>query len=706
MEKMSALDKTQKVNNIKRYGAAIIAASLAALWIIFELTVFFVNRPAAPEIDFYEICSEEEGEKGYEITEARTLFLPGSNGAIETLSFEIVKLDGERLSNTLPKIDIYGYDPAAARRILYSSKKICIGDDGAVKTLITLDIPKGASDIALTFGHSGCDYGIENIKINSKGDVTFNFARCAIVVGVIALFGLCAHYKLWRIHFDGKKHGLYALAICLACVSVAILLSVAINPDTGGISYPLEGGVGGYNPYVQQFDAIQKGQLHIDVQPSDELLALENPYDYSARDGVYYLWDRAFYDGKYYSYFGMAPIFTVYFPYYVLTGKLPSDNTVSAIFTVLTSVFFSMAAVKWAAMRTKKIPLPLLLVGTLSTLFSTQIFLMARGYSRFYYIATVAGMAFMAMFIWLFLCGISGNIRLRSPESETPRWKKPLIFTFAGLAYGLCFLSRFNIALVAAFAIVPMLWFSVVTEKSEGEKRRLRPLDRSLPELVFLALPVLAAIGFQLWLNLTRFDSLFEFGTTYQLTVSDVSLNKLRITDLPAAIFHYFLQPILPGLDPPVMSLWYTSLNSYGHYVYVDTGMGLFSIPLTWALLGCVGVFMSKRRRLEAKITLASVIVGLVAVALFDFCLGGVIFRYTCDLTLMAAFASMAIVYALYEDVSERCGDSVCVGTNVIAVGLFALSLLVSLSLALSDNANLAVYSPELCSFFRALIGA
>ena len=48
-----------------------------------------------------------------------------------------------------------------------------------------------------------------------------------------------------------------------------------------------------YNPYVQQFDAFQKGQLHIDVEPEQELLELANPYDPAQRQGIYYLWDRA-----------------------------------------------------------------------------------------------------------------------------------------------------------------------------------------------------------------------------------------------------------------------------------------------------------------------------------------------------------------------------------------------------------------------------
>ena len=42
------------------------------------------------------------------------------------------------------------------------------------------------------------------------------------------------------------------------------------------------------------------------------------------KKNVSYHWDRAFYNGKYYSYFGLAPLFMVYYPVYWLTGMLPT----------------------------------------------------------------------------------------------------------------------------------------------------------------------------------------------------------------------------------------------------------------------------------------------------------------------------------------------------------------------------------------------
>ena len=73
------------------------------------------------------------------------------------------------------------------------------------------------------------------------------------------------------------------------------------------------------NAYEQQFDAFLKHRLSIDIEPAKELLALSNPYDRASRTGIRFLWDRALYDGKYYSYFGITPIITVYYPYYFIT---------------------------------------------------------------------------------------------------------------------------------------------------------------------------------------------------------------------------------------------------------------------------------------------------------------------------------------------------------------------------------------------------
>lgn len=684
-------------------AAAVAAAAFAIVWILLEVALFVSAIPSGEEIRGVDYSVHETESGVYTIKAAGSVRYSADMGRIENLSFVAQAVSPEEYTSDVLTVKVRAYDPSNSESLLtYKTQKFAIGRDSAERTVVKLDIPEEAGDVILEFSYKSCDYRVGEITFNYRDGASFNFLRTAIVLAVIAIIYLCHHFKLWQVHFDPKKHSTAAIALCVLCVIIAVLLSSLFGSEKMTEEYPLKWDPRYFDPYEQQFDALMKGQLHIDVEPSEGLLALENPYDYASRDGVDYLWDRAFYEGKYYSYFGMAPLFTVYFPFYFVTGSLPEDSTVTGIFAIMTALFFSLAAVKWASMYTKKLPLPLLVIGTVSALFSSQVFLIMRGRSKFYYIATIAGMAFLSLFLWLLLCGISGTLRFAPKDGKASRrWPRLVLYVLAGVAYGLLFMSRVNMALLAAFAVLPMLWFRVLTDGSG--KLRFRPFVHIVSELFALGVPVVCFVAVQLYLNNARFGSIFEFGTTYQLTVSDVSLNKLRISDLPAAVFHYFLQPLSLNTDYPFASLFYTKLESYGHYVYVDTGMGLLSIPLMWMLFGGALVFANKNQPLAHKVTLGSVLLGTVAVALFDFCLGGVIFRYTCDLTLMGAFAAMAVAFALSEDVDGRGDELICRRSGYVSAAVFALSLLISLSLAMSLNTNLTAYDPSAYVTFRDL---
>lgn len=73
-------------------------------------------------------------------------------------------------------------------------------------------------------------------------------------------------------------------------------------------------------------ESFKEGSFSLLEEPSTVLQNMENPYDYEYRTqvmseaGEWYKWDHAYYDGKYYVYFGVVPAALFYFPYYMLTG--------------------------------------------------------------------------------------------------------------------------------------------------------------------------------------------------------------------------------------------------------------------------------------------------------------------------------------------------------------------------------------------------
>ena len=333
---------------------------------------------------------------------------------------------------------------------------------------------------------------------------------------------------------------------------------------------------------------------------------------------------------------------------------------------------------------------------------------MARGVNPFYYIATLSGNAFLSVFLYLLLCA----------EGAQQPMHKRILYALAGLAYGLLFHARINIAVLAAFVVLPYLFFRILLRRDAPEEdptdsrfrricRRFAPWKESIPSLLALGLPVAIAIGAAMVLNLLRFDNPFEFGTSYQFTVSDIRYNHLSLTDLFPAIYHYFFQPLnLSSGVFPYFSLQKIVLNNYGHYVYVDVGLGLFSIPLFCILLLSPAALRLKSRTRYEKTLLVSCLVGLVLVAWMNFSLGGVIFRYTCDLTQIAALASVFLTFAFAgkpETATETANnDETQQAENrqtapyIAAIIFLVISLVVLLLLSISENLNLTDYPSSL----------
>ena len=67
-----------------------------------------------------------------------------------------------------------------------------------------------------------------------------------------------------------------------------------------------------FEQYGRVADALIHGRVWVDLPVDPALQAVDNPYDAATRsrllaDGVQLFWDYAYYDGHWYSYFGVLP---------------------------------------------------------------------------------------------------------------------------------------------------------------------------------------------------------------------------------------------------------------------------------------------------------------------------------------------------------------------------------------------------------------
>lgn len=484
-----------------------------------------------------------------------------------------------------------------------------------------------AATIVLTFDEASAGLHIEGAVLNRPG-IFLSFGRFLLLSLLVTAAEVVRREKLWKIAYDprSRKH---AAAIALLAVLLCTL-SVQIGrksfEKSEAIAYPLVEPVSEYGCYIQQFDAFQKSQLNLDLEVDPALAALHNPYDRSQRIGasVQYDWDRSYYNGKYYSYFGVTPIFTVYYPYYWVTGALPTDGT-TALLLSMTAILLTVLLVREIALRSrKKVSLLFLLLGMAAAVFTSLVFTLQSSVNEtgFYYIASLSGLANLALF--LLLC-------LRSLRAKKPA---PWLFA-AGIAYVLTVGSRPGLALYG-LAAVPLLT-GMIFEKGE------RPGTKVLRLGCFLV-PVLMGAAALMAYNAARFGSPFEFGQHYQLTVDDMRCNNVSLLNVFPAIWFYFLQ--LPTVSPkfPFLQMTVAQFFGFAGYKLRETTIGALSFPMIWSLffLRRSAAFHSGRRN---RVTFLLLIFTAVLLAVLDFSMSGTNVRYTAD--ILPALTLPAVVLCL-----------------------------------------------------------
>lgn len=599
---------------------------------------------------------------------------------LHSVSFNAVSLNNQ-IDDSFVTVSYYIFDENnLTNASVARNEKIAIGTQPR-QVKAYMNSMGNAGCVGMQFEELPCDLEISGIVINPHYEFSFDLLRFAFIFALLA-FMFVFKAKISKQLRDEMTFGQAALLSCAVCCFVSAVFTVLCMTSEYGnyITYPLDGDVEYYHPYIQQFDAFMKGQLHFDVSVSPELAALENPYSPDAREGINYLYDRAFFDGKYYSYFGIAPIIAIYYPFYLITGFLPVDSVVMGIFSVLVALFLPLAVIEWAKLRGNNMRPWLAAVCAVGAYFSSAVLLIQRGRMSFYYIASLAGMAFVAAFVFFVLKALG-------TEKKAARL---VLMLLAGIGFGLGFLSRVNSVLPAAIIIaVFVIIYFIHSIKSKR-------ISAFIAEMAALATPVVAAIAFSLYYNYIRFGDILQFGSSYQLTIMNASLYEMKAGSLFYSLFYYFLQPFAVSDRFPYVQFAYHHFADFGRNVYTDSNFGIFAFPFMLSLLLSPVIFKSRQITRNGKALLAAALGSFVITAFADFCMGGVIFRYTADITLLAAFVSAVIlleICALVQknhtaEVSGIAEKSVAVltGSNVLVSSLASIML----------NGNLAVYDPDI----------
>jgi hypothetical protein len=277
-------------------------------------------------------------------------------------------------------------------------------------------------------------------------------------------------------------------------------------------------------------DAFLAGRSSLSLQPPPELLALQDPYDPARNSRLVTCYDCSLFEGKYYLYFGVAPVFTLFLPFRLLLGfHLPEKHAALVYFwgaLAVQSVLLLWLARRFLPAASSSCRGLLLLLLAFS---GFQPFLLRR--AVVYEVPPAAGVFFVSAAVACLLVA-SGSSR------PAPWW-----LLTASLCLGLAVASRPHHVLAA-----PLLLWPLVARRREPDWRR----DAALL-VVPLALCCLAIAAY----NQHRYGRFWEFGQSYVLDAyNHTRMQLFALRFLPSHLQLSLLIPPSVDLDFPFFHMY------------------------------------------------------------------------------------------------------------------------------------------------------
>lgn len=404
--------------------------------------------------------------------------------------------------------------------------------------------------------------------------------------------------------------------------------------------------------YNELANSFKNKRVDIDYKVSDSLKNLKNPYDTNYRERILleenekYLWDYAFYNNKYYVYFGVVPVVIAYFPYYLITNNDLKNSTYIFIFGVFILLTLLLLLKELCKKYFKNIStLSFLLITSLMINGSYLLYALKR--PDLYNVPIVSAIFFSILGLYLWLKSTSyGKLNLK-----------------------LVFLGSFSMALVAGCRPQLLLTslFCIPIFKDYLKEKEL------LKKLMVFAIPF-ALVGLALmYYNYIRFSSPFDFGANYNLTTNDMTLRGFNIDRVFLGIYYMLFKS-------PDISLVFPFINK----IFVDTQyMGVtISEPLFGGLIACnliliVGLFVKKFKNLinNPNVYTLTIMCNIIAVVLviLDTQMAGILPRYMLDFSWLLFLATAICLLALFNNI-DKFNDKEKYYINLVFIILFLSS--------------------------------
>lgn len=326
-------------------------------------------------------------------------------------------------------------------------------------------------------------------------------SACGLSFVALFVFFISPYNKWHSIVMDELRFSNHIIIGFTLLLTIALcIMPMSLSPYWNGTLQELSD----KQQYDRMGDALLQGHLYIDRGDIDPALqAMENPYDKTERErlGVKFNWDEAYYHNHYYMYFGVVPTIILFIPFKLLTGTVLLSYQATQIFVTITIIGLFYLFYILCKCFFPKFPFSLYLL--LSSAFSV----LSIGYSiaapALYCTAIVSG---ICMMVWSFICF------LKSEWIENVNSQSNLYLFFGALLGALAFGCRPPVAFanIVVIAVICQIWHNSLLHN-----------DIKIKKILLLVIPYFVVGVFLMLYNYARFDNVFEFGQSYQLTLAD-----------------------------------------------------------------------------------------------------------------------------------------------------------------------------------------
>jgi len=400
-------------------------------------------------------------------------------------------------------------------------------------------------------------------------------------------------------------------------------------------------------------DAFEHHQVNLLEEPSEDLLKLDDPYEYVKRDAEVgsgnFLWDHCFYNGKYYSYYGIGPVLALFLPYHLITGYYFPSGWATLMFSLIGILFLTKIYLAVIEKKFRDLPTNTVTAGLITLQLSSGIMFSAAR-PLFYELAIASG--FMCVAIGAYLL-MTSNIL----------WDGKISYVrlgFASFFLGYAVLCR---PTLAVYCIAALFFFAGGLKKAlDGLEKRQK--TRTFFKYAAVALVPLGIIALgQMTYNYLRFDNPLDFGIQYSLTINDFTHAEFHWKYVLINMYAYLFN--MPHFTPRKFTYLASSAERFGINGYTffdDAGKNLVSVGIIYRALPMFAYLFSgkalkrveKKKRILPILLIGVTCVLMPLVIIFSSWESGYAVRYNADFSWQMVIGALVVAFTLYKSIKSE----------------------------------------------------